>query len=142
MTQTPPRWDLTPWFTGADDHALASALETVHADVDRLVALYDEHAIGSIAPRPVTADDVSALDAVLDATNELLERAQLVDGYLYLLVSTDSRDDTAAAQSVELQTRTAVLSPLSKRLAAWLAALGTDAFGRGGDRDCHAGQPG
>lgn len=128
MTLTPPRWDLTPWFTGADDRALTTALETVHSGVDRLIALYDEHAIGATEPRPVTADDVTALDAVLTATNELLEQAQLVDGYLYLLVSTDSRNDLAAAQSVELQTRTAALSPLSKRLAAWLAALGTDDF--------------
>jgi oligoendopeptidase F len=42
------------------------------------------------------------------------------------LTTTDSRDDRASALQVELQTRTAPLNPLAKRLGSWLAALGVD----------------
>ena len=47
-------------------------------------------------PRPVTDADVAALDAVLPAVNELLERMRLVGAYLYAHISTDARDDDAA----------------------------------------------
>jgi pepF/M3 family oligoendopeptidase len=124
----PPRWDLSPLYSGLDDRAFTSAVEGVYADIDRLSALYDEHDIRDTAPRAVTAGDVAALDDVLAATNRVSEDLRLVSAYLHALITTDSRDDDAAARYVELQTRTAPLGPLSKRLGAWLHALGADAF--------------
>ncbi|GIU89614.1 MAG: hypothetical protein KatS3mg010_0713 [Acidimicrobiia bacterium] len=120
MTATaPPRWDLTPLFPGLDDRSFTATLEGVYADVDRLVALFDEHGIGATAPRPVTDADVQLLDTVIGESNELQRRLRTVNAYLYGLVTTDSRDDAAAAHLVELQTRTAALGPLTKRLGAW-----------------------
>lgn len=127
-TTAPPRWDLTPLFAGLDDRAFTAALEGVYADVDRLVALFDEHGIGATAPRPVTDADVQLLDTVIGASNDLQRRLRPVNAYLYGLVTTDSRDDAAAAHLVELQTRTAALGPLTKRLGAWVAVLGVDPF--------------
>ena len=128
MTATPPRWDLSPIFPGLDDRAFNIAMEGVYARVDRLAALYDEHGIGEIEPRPPTAADVTVLDAVLAETNEMQTDFRIVSAYLYALTSTDSRDDVAAARLVELQTRTAAVGPLGKRLGSWLAALGVDWF--------------
>jgi pepF/M3 family oligoendopeptidase len=125
---SPPRWDLTPIFPALDDRAFTSALEAVYANVDRLVALYDEHGVRDIEPRATTDADVATLDAVLAATNDVQESFRVVNAYLYALVTTDSRNDDAAARSVELQTRSAALGPLGKRLGAWLAALDVDTF--------------
>ena len=127
-TETPPRWDLTPIFSGLDDRHFNGALEGVYAGVDRLVALYDELDVRATEPRPVTDTDVSSLESVLDATNELQLELRPIVTYLYALVTTDSRDDLAASRHVELQTRAAPLAPLAKRLGAWLAALDVDAL--------------
>ncbi len=128
MTQTasPPRWDLTPIYAGLDDRAFTSALEGVYAGVDRLAAQYDELGIHAIEPREATDADIAGLEAVIDATNELAAAHRRINAYLYALTTTDSRDDRAAALQVELQTRTAPLNPLHKRLGSWLAALGVD----------------
>jgi pepF/M3 family oligoendopeptidase len=129
MTETtmPPRWDLTPIYGGLDDRAFTNALEGIYAGVDRLAVSYDAFDIHATEPREPTASDIAAIEAVLDATNELQSELRRLSSYLYALTTTDSRDDRAAAFQVELQTRTAPLAPLSKRLGAWLAALGVDA---------------
>jgi oligoendopeptidase F len=127
-TETPPRWDLTPIFSGLDDRSFNGSLEGVYARVDRLVALYDELDIRTTEPRAVTDADVTALEAVLAATNELQAELRPIVTYLYALVTTDSRNDLAASRHVELQTRAAPLGPLAKRLGAWLAALDVDGF--------------
>jgi pepF/M3 family oligoendopeptidase len=126
-TAAPPRWDLTPIFAGLDDRDFSSALEGVYADVDRLVALYDKLDIRTTEPRAVDDDDLAALESVLEATNELQAELRPIVTYLYGLISTDSRDDRAAARYVELQTRAAPLAPLAKRLGAWLASLDVEA---------------
>ena len=125
-TQAPPRWDLVPIFAGLEDRGFNNALEGVYAGVDRMVALYDELDIRASEPRPVDAADVTALESVLDATNELQAELRPIATYLYALVSTDSRDDVAASRHVELQTRAAPLAALGKRLGAWLASLDVD----------------
>jgi pepF/M3 family oligoendopeptidase len=128
MTQTdsPPRWDLTPIYAGLDDRAFTSAVEGVYAGVDRLAAHYDELGIHAIEPRKPTDADIAGLEAVIDQTNELHAEVRRISAYLYALTTTDSRDDRASALQVELQTRTAPLNPLAKRLGSWLAALGVD----------------
>ncbi len=128
MTQTaaPPRWDLTPIYAGIDDRAFTGALEGVYADVDRLAARYDELGIHASEPREPTDSDIAGLEAVIEQTNELHIEVRRINAYLYALTTTDSRDDRASALQVELQTRTAPLNPLHKRLGSWLAALGVD----------------
>ncbi len=126
-TAAPPRWDLTPIFAGLDGRDFSGALEGVYAGVDRLVALYDKLDIRATEPRAVADDDLAALESVLDATNELQAELRPVVTYLYGLITTDSRNDVAAARYVELQTRAAPLAPLAKRLGAWLASLDVEA---------------
>jgi pepF/M3 family oligoendopeptidase len=127
-TETAPRWDLTSIFAGMDDRAFSGTLEGIYAAVDRLVALFDERDIREHAPRPVTDADVDTLETVLAEVNDVQNHMRVVTAYLYALVTTDSRNEIAAANMVELQTRSAALGPLMKRLGAWLAALGVDEF--------------
>lgn len=119
-----PRWDLAPFFTSAGDRALHAGLESVYADLDRLAAQYDAAGVRAIPSRPVTPDDLRVLDDLLEATNDIHATMRPISAYLYALVTTDSHDDQAASLVVELQTRMAGLSPLWKRLEAWVAALG------------------
>ena len=128
MTTTAPRWDLTPLYPSLDDRSFNNAVEGVYAEVDRLAALYDEFDIRETESRAVTDADVAGMEAVLTLTNVLSEELQRVRAYLYALTTTDSRDDAAAAQMAEMQTRTAALGPLGKRLGAWLASLNVDDF--------------
>jgi oligoendopeptidase F len=121
-----PRWDLTPIFHSLDDRAFTDAIEGIFASVDRLVALYDGLGIRGVGPREPTDVDISALERALEATNALQTELRPLSAYLNGLVTTDSREERAASLMVELQTRTAVLGPMSKRLGAWLEALGAD----------------
>jgi len=132
-TETPPRWDLTTIFPALDDRSFTAALESVFANVDRLGALYDERGVREVERRTPSRDDVAGLNEVLAATNALHDELRPVNAYLNALVTTDSRNDHAAALAVELQTRTAALGPLRKRLGAWLAALGVEQFAAASD---------
>lgn len=132
-TTAAPRWDLDSIFAAVDDRQFLGALEQVYADVDRLAARFDECEIRACDPRPVTDADRAVLVEVLDASNALQTVLRKVNTYLYAIVTTDSREERAAALVVELQTRTAALGPLTKRLGAWCAALGVDELVSGSD---------
>ena len=125
-TSTAPRWDLEPIFSGLGDREFTSALERVFADVDRLAARYDELDVRRCEPRGATDEDRRNLEELISATNDLTTRLRRVNTYLYALVTTDSRNERASSLTVELQSRTASLGPLTKRLAQWVAALGVD----------------
>jgi oligoendopeptidase F len=138
-TTAPPRWDLAPIFPALDDRGFLAALEQIYADVDRLAARYDELNIRAIESRPITDEDRDALDEILAATNELQVTLRKVSSFLYAIVTTDSRDELAAALTVELQTRTAALGPLMKRLGAWCVVLDVDDLAAGGETaEAHA----
>jgi oligoendopeptidase F len=122
-TDAPPRWDLDPIFDGVDGRRFTDALEGLYAGIDRLSALYDELDIRATEPRAATDADVAAVESVLQATNDLQLELRPISTYLYALISTDSRNDRAAARHVELQTRGAPLAALMKRLGSWLEAL-------------------
>ena len=53
-TATPdelPRWSVADVYPSLDDRAFTDALETLDADVTRLIALFDEHDIRQVEPR-------------------------------------------------------------------------------------------
>jgi oligoendopeptidase F len=100
MTATAlPRWDVSAIFPALDSPGFAAAHEALVADLDRLTALYDRHDVRGGEARPPTDADISAFDAVLTATNDLLDEVRTLNAYLYTFVSTDARDDEAAARS-------------------------------------------
>ncbi len=65
---------------------------------------------------------------MLDATNDVLERLRLLSAYVNAFVTTDVRDDAAAALASELQMQSARVRALSTRFDAWVAALGAEAL--------------
>ncbi|MFT3855017.1 MAG: M3 family oligoendopeptidase [Ilumatobacteraceae bacterium] len=121
-----PRWDVSDVHESFADRSFTDAMESVAAGAARLATLFDEHGIGRIEPREVTAADGTAADAVVAAFNTARADHELLDAYVYASVSTDSFDATAAGLMSELEAVNATLRPLLARLAAWVAALGVD----------------
>ncbi|MEJ7844779.1 MAG: M3 family oligoendopeptidase [Acidimicrobiales bacterium] len=127
----PLRWNTTAIFGGLDSPEFAAAHEALGADVTRLGALYEHHDVRASAEgatRPVTDEAAVAVDEVIAATNHLLDRLRIVQGYVYLHTTTDARHDRGAALESELRVLAAPLAPLFGRLDAWLAGFDADAL--------------
>ena len=92
-----PRWDMTAYFPSLTSREFAAAEERLGADVERMAALYDRHQVRGGPPLQLTEDRVNVFVEVLEATNDLLERLRLLAAYINAFVTTDARNDTAAA---------------------------------------------
>ena len=126
VTETLPRWDLTPFYPGLDSREFSSAHEGFGAGVTRLTALYDQHDVRGGDPVELDEEALAAFEEVIAETNELQDHLRLVNAYLYSFVTTDARDDQAAALQSQLQAQAAPLRTLSSRFAAWVARLGAE----------------
>lgn len=121
-----PRWDLSGYFPSLQSREFAAAQERMGADVDRLVALYNHHSVRRGADESLTPERVGAFEEVMGATNGVLEQLRLLSAYVNSFVTTDARDEAAAAITSELQMHSARMRSLSSRLDAWVATLGAE----------------
>lgn len=121
-----PRWDVSGYFPSLESREFAAAREQLGADVDRLVALYDEHDVHGGERRPVDDAAVAAFEAVVEATNRVMETQRLLSAYVQAFVTTDARDAVAAATASRLQAQSARVRALFTRFEAWVASLGAD----------------
>ena len=129
MTSTElPRWSLADVHDSTDARSFTDALERSAAEVDRLVALFDELGIRSIEPRPPTDVDGDAATRALVEMNRVSADVAVLRAYAYCVVAANSRDTPAQSALGETRRIDAVLRPLSARLADWMAALGVDAL--------------
>ncbi|NND73667.1 MAG: M3 family oligoendopeptidase [Ilumatobacter sp.] len=124
-----PQWDVTALHPSLESRSFHDALERCAADVDRLVAMFDEHGIRAVEPRPATTDDGAAADLVIAAFNRVAADHDLLRVYVYATVATDSRDAPAQSLLGEITTIGARLRPLMARLADWVSALGAAELG-------------
>ena len=121
---TLPRWDVSDIHPSLESRSVREHLERCGADVDRLVALFDELDIRSTAQRPPTRRDGEHADRALSAYNRASADLGVLRAYVHAHVSTDSRDERAQALATEVRAIEAAMRPLLARLAAWTAALG------------------
>jgi len=121
-----PRWSVADVHESLDSRSFVAAKEQLAADVDRLVALFDELGVRATEPRRPDAADGDAADRVLREFNRVAEAASTLRVCVLATVATDSRDEAAQAASSELQQLDATVRPLMARLAEWVAALGVD----------------
>ncbi|HEX7167279.1 MAG TPA: M3 family oligoendopeptidase [Acidimicrobiales bacterium] len=127
-----PRWDVTDVFPSIGSREYAAARERLGAEITRLTGLYDEHDVRAGADKRLgkdeNADDraVAAFDAVVAATNDVLEQIRLVSAYVSSYVTTDSTDEQAQGELSVLQTELAQFQRLRSRFEAWVGALGVD----------------
>ena len=125
---SPPRWDVSDVFPDLASRSYAASREGLSADIHRLAALYDEHDVRAGEARTVDDATVAAFDAVLDATNAVLDRVRLLYAYVSSYVTTDARSDLAQGELSGLQAELAELAKLRGRLDAWVASLGDEAL--------------
>lgn len=124
----PPRWDVSDVHESFTSRSFVDAMERSSAEVDRLVALFDELDVRGITPREPTADDAASADRAISGWNAVSDALGLLEAYVYAAVSTDSRDETAQGLMSELDAVTARFTPLLARFAEWLAALDVDSL--------------
>jgi len=128
VTDTLPRWDLTPFFESIDSREVSGAVEEVGAEVSRLVALYDEHDVRGGEPGAVDADVVASFEAVVSATDGVREKLRTVYAFIAAHVDTDATDDKAAALQADIQSASSPLRSLSPRFDGWVARYGAKAL--------------
>src|SRR5687767_9178671 len=109
IEETLPHWDLSPFFPGLDSREFANAHEGIGAELVRLTALYDEHDVRGGEAIELDKQMRAAFEQVVDETNELQDHLRLVNAYLYGFVTTDARNDHAAALQSQLQAQAAPL---------------------------------
>lgn len=120
-----PRWDVSQYFPSLGSKEFAAAHERIGADVERLVALYDQHDVRG-GDKMLDDAAVAAFDEVITTTNETLEQLILLSAYVNAFVSTDTRDAEAQGIRARLQAQSATLSKLNSRLSEWIDALGAE----------------
>ena len=121
-----PRWSVADVHQSFDARSFTDAMESAGAGVTRLEALFEEHNIRAVTPRPVQPADGEAADSVISTFNNVVEAQEILGAYIYATVSTDSRNEHAQGLLSEMETLDARVSPLLARLADWVAALGTE----------------
>jgi oligoendopeptidase F len=125
-----PRWSVADVHESLEARSFVDAMERLGAETTRLVALFDEHDVRAIDPRPVTDDDGRTADAVIAMFNEVTTLVEELGATVYATVSTDSRDERAQRLLSRLETDQARITPLLARLADWVHALGVDELAR------------
>ena len=121
-----PRWSVADVHQSFDARSFTDAMESAGAGVTRLEALFEEHNVRAITPRPVQPADGEAADSVISTFNNVVEAQEILGAYIYATVSTDSRNERAQGLLSEMETLDARVSPLLARLADWVASLGTE----------------
>ena len=121
-----PRWSVADVHESLEARSFVEARERIGAGATRLVALFDEHDIRAVDPRPVTSEDGDAADAVIAAYNALGDEFGELRATVHATVTTDSRNELAQSLASQLDVEQAKIGPLLARLADWVHALGVD----------------
>lgn len=123
-----PRWSVADVHPSMESRSFVDALERAGADTSRLLALFDEHDIRAVEPRPPSSTDVVAADATIDAYNSTARQLSELASYVYSFTSTDTRDEQASALMSQIEAHQATVTPLLARLADWVHALDPEAL--------------
>ncbi|MFT6813552.1 MAG: oligoendopeptidase F, partial [Ilumatobacter sp.] len=101
-TDSLPRWSVTDVHESFNSRSFSDAQEQSTADVERLIALFDELDIRSASKGALTDTDGAAADRAIREFNRVSADLDLLDAYVYATVSTDSRNAQAQALMSEI----------------------------------------
>jgi oligoendopeptidase F len=121
-----PRWSVADIHESFDSRSFSDAKERSTADVERLIALFDELNIRATEQRSLTGADGTAADRAISEFNRVSDDLDLLHAYVYATVSTDSRNTQAQSLMSEINMVGASMRPLLARLAEWVKSLGAD----------------
>jgi len=112
---------MTTIFPGLDSAELASDIEWVGVEIERLKGRLDAAEAG----RGNQAED---LEQILSQMNDLLERTTTVNAYIYSFVTTEAQNDLAQAKHSLFQSSLVELTNLENRLTAWIGSLDAESL--------------
>ena len=121
-----PRWNVADVHESFGSRSFSDAKERSIADVERLIALFDELNIRATDQSTLTDVDGTAADRAIIEFNRVSDDLDLLDAYVYATVSTDSRNAEAQSLMSEIDVVGAAMRPLLARLAEWVKSLGAD----------------
>lgn len=124
---TLPRWDVSSVFPSLESKEFASAHESLGAEIDRLVALYDRHDVRG-GDHHLDHEQVAAFEEVVEATNRVLDELRTVQAYVSAFVTTDAGNETAQRRLSDTQRLSSTVGVLQTRLGEWVASLGAEAL--------------
>ncbi len=118
VSSASPRWDLSPFFSGVKSPEFKDVSAKLDRKLGEAEAYWDRESItqgGATSP--------SVLANALDTLNALYDQSRLIGAYLECLVTTDSKDDAAAAALSEFDNLTVRLQKLQTRFALWAGGV-------------------
>ncbi|MEQ1821834.1 MAG: M3 family oligoendopeptidase [Fimbriimonadaceae bacterium] len=104
-------WDLDFFFPGPDSRELAAAKVSLISAIDAY-----ERALHN-----------PTVDSVLTSLENVMSQFPTIYGYLYCLVSVDTRNEAALSQQSEMDALYSRLKKLQTRFAAWVGTLDVEA---------------
>lgn len=120
MTQKPPRWDLSSWFTD-----FGAAFDRW---LDEIAARLVELDARAEALEPLDADTAETWEALLLAIEDVSTALQHASAYASARAATDVTDEAAQAATARIASLTAVVDGVEAPVVAGLGAADTAAF--------------
>ena len=126
---TLPHWNTTAFFPSLDSPEFGAAFDALVAEIAALETLWDaENIAARTPPAAMSGEIVRAYEAATRAYNALLDKLRVVSGYVYLFITTDSRNALAQARRSDLQKHLVTLGVCGTRYTAFLGSLDADAL--------------
>jgi len=119
-----PKWDLTPFFPSVGSTEFATQFSAYATSIGDAERLWDRESVAGGGEKA----SASSVESVLGTLNNLLEKERLFGCYLECLVTTNSKDDEAAARMSEYEALGARLGKLQTRFALWVGGQDVDAL--------------
>lgn len=121
-----PRWDVSVVFPGLESPEFEAGFAATIEEIDTIAERFDREI--AVLGEPLDDAGVADVERFLAALNELADRVQTLENYLYAFVTTDSRNDQAQAKMSELEERGVDFAKLIVRVTAWVGALDVEAL--------------
>lgn len=107
-----PHWDVSTIFPSLESQQLQQAMDEAVRTMEELDGLLDQQE--------------PSFEEMTNRLNDLREKVRTISAYISSFVTTDSRNDLAAAKSSEWQLKMVALSRLSTRYEAWIGTIDLD----------------
>lgn len=117
---------MSPIFPSLSSQEFETAVDKIDQDAAALESYFDSHGIGAGERLADAKELVQVVESAIDGFNALMEQVRLVGAYVSAFVTTDTRDELAAARDSELKQRQPRLAKLGTRLTAWFGRLPID----------------
>lgn len=128
MADSLPHWDMSVVYPGLDSPEFDAGLADTIAEIEALVAVFEEHAIGAAGSPDVDDETGRVFETVVAHLNAAFTKGYALDAYINGFTTTDTTNEEAQSKSSELGQHWMKVQLLDARLTAWLGSLDVDAL--------------